>query len=64
MIDEAYIHKLITDRINKFHDSLVERGQISAITPQKITDENAFNRCRASHVTQLGQTRCSAATDR
>ncbi len=64
MIDDTYIHRLITDRINKFHDSLVDRWQISAITPQKITDENAINRCRASHVTQLGQTRCSTATDR
>ncbi len=63
IIDEAYIHGLITDRINKFHNALVDRGHIPAITPQSITEESAISCCTEGHATRLDQTQSLAVSD-
>ena len=36
---EELIHNLITERINMFHDALVERGQIKPLRPQQTAEE-------------------------
>jgi hypothetical protein len=56
MIDEFFIHDLITERINKFHDALVERGQIKPLQPQRIAHEHRASRCKEGRWLKSGQT--------
>ena len=64
MSDDAHMHNLITERINKFHAALVARGQIKPISPQQTAHENAVNRCREDQEPQPDQTLCPTETVR
>ena len=56
MISEELIHALITERINMFHDALVERGQIKPLRPQQTAEECPTNRYKEGRRPRSGQT--------
>lgn len=42
---EPYIDTLITDRIIKFHDRMVDDGQIKPLKPSGVVREEPVSRC-------------------
>ena len=57
---EPYIQALITERLLKFHEALVERGQILPLTPNTSADETIAD-CTVGSSRQSGPVLSSAA---